>query len=526
MFCENCGNQLNDEDLFCTKCGEKIKEEVTTIKIQKVQEPKERAKSESTEKIDGKTTKTNEKKKSIFKKVICVIILIVIGVIAVKLRGNVVGNITGLFKNTNTDSADKIPGSETVSLLPEYKPNLNQYEDDLVIEFECEEFEKIVRKHIEKEEGTITYADVKELEYLYDKVKAVESSVELKYFSSLRELTMITKEKNLDHLKKLKGLEYIDLVFYEKIENIDFVDGLERLSSFHIKASPGNDRKFYSVDLTVLSKLERLQNLSIEYFYISDSKFLEKMDALEKLSLVLVNSFNFEPVGEIPGLRYLSVFYYDEENADEANYIFDLSPIAKCKELEILFISLNDMTNTDRIILEPISKCNNLKNLTVSMDELVYDYSFMKELGKLEHVCLFSKLKDDSVLEKCKNLTELQLMNVEKMNFDSDVLGNLVDLKKITLFNNYDLQVLTKLKKLEEVHIQYNEQLTDASIFKELSKLKRLTIVGCDNLSDISVLADLPSLNYLYISGCDGIEQNEIDAVKEVIEKNAQKQGE
>ena len=46
MFCENCGNKMNDGDLFCTNCGWKVTEDMAQESVSEqptveTQEPEE-----------------------------------------------------------------------------------------------------------------------------------------------------------------------------------------------------------------------------------------------------------------------------------------------------------------------------------------------------------------------------------------------------------------------------------------------------------------------------------------------------
>ena len=111
-----------------------------------------------------------------------------------------------------------------------------QYEDDLVIEFEDIEFENIVRERIDKKEGNITYADVKDIPRLDCNLRDVslESSKELVYFSSLQDLTLKTTETNLDHLGEIKGLTQLTFVNLDEIESWNFLEKLKYLKELAI----------------------------------------------------------------------------------------------------------------------------------------------------------------------------------------------------------------------------------------------------------------------------------------------------
>lgn len=90
MYCEKCGNEINDGDTFCSKCGNKIED------IKNRQENKEQ----------------NRKKSSkINKKMICVIVGIIIVIIIA-----VVGIILGTNKNKNKNKNKDTINNENVSI--------------------------------------------------------------------------------------------------------------------------------------------------------------------------------------------------------------------------------------------------------------------------------------------------------------------------------------------------------------------------------------------------------------------------
>ncbi len=83
MFCEYCGNQLDDDALFCTKCGKSIKE--------KMENASEKISLEKQEKCDDSKIPT-EKNHPIVKKLcnifsICFIIVALYFAIAMMLGG-------------------------------------------------------------------------------------------------------------------------------------------------------------------------------------------------------------------------------------------------------------------------------------------------------------------------------------------------------------------------------------------------------------------------------------------------------
>ena len=88
MFCENCGNQLNDEALFCPKCGQAIKKEVTEVKVEKVQEQKVKAEIGSVEKSDRNHVKSEEKKSGVSGKVLIAVVIIIIVLACLKSDEN------------------------------------------------------------------------------------------------------------------------------------------------------------------------------------------------------------------------------------------------------------------------------------------------------------------------------------------------------------------------------------------------------------------------------------------------------
>lgn len=167
----------------------------------------------------------------------------------------------------------------------EFYPNLKQYKDNMVIVFECGEFEKRVREVIEKEEGEITYADVKRIEELYCDYGKITSTKELQYFSSLRRLHLKTAERDLEHLRTLKGLVELEIEVGQNLKNVNFVEDLNDLQILAIRGEKLEDGSYLTIDLSTLGKLEKIKVVRGVDIAISDNSFWSEMKGVKYIAL-------------------------------------------------------------------------------------------------------------------------------------------------------------------------------------------------------------------------------------------------
>lgn len=155
----------------------------------------------------------------------------------------------------------------------------------MVIVFECEEFEKVVRAEIEKEEGEITYADVKKIEELYCNYGEITSTKELQYFSSLRRLHLKTAERDLEHLRTLKGLVELEIEVGQNLKNVNFVEDLNDLQILAIRGEKLEDGSYLTIDLSTLGKLEKIKVVRGVDIAISDNSFWSEMKGVKYIAL-------------------------------------------------------------------------------------------------------------------------------------------------------------------------------------------------------------------------------------------------
>lgn len=395
----------------------------------------------------------------------------------------------------------------------EFYPNLKQYKDNMVIVFECEEFEKRVREVIEKEEGEITYADVKRIEELYCDYGEITSTKELQYFSSLRRLHLKTAESDLEHLKTLKGLVELDVKVGQNLKNVNFIEELNDLQIFAIWGETLEDGGYPAIDLSALGKLEKIKEVRVTDIAICNNSFWSEMEGVKYIALENIDNLELEAIGQINGLELLSV------GRGVNNSTLDLSPLSNCVNLLDFSISGG---NGEVIGWDAIGNCRNLQRLIIKLEQATSDtLGFIRELTLLEQLHVYTPFFDTSVLENCQKLKVIKIDRTEELDLAG--MSGLLELKAVDLRGNFEPGILCEWNNLTNITISSNEKLTDVSIFKELPELERISLVGCDNINDISALADFPSLERIEIYSCEGISQEEIDTVKEIIKKRTQK---
>lgn len=148
--------------------------------------------------------------------------------------------------------------------------------------------EKAVRTKISKPSGTLYKSDL----------------------AKVYRLKIPTGYKNLNDLKLLTNLEYLDLS---------------------------------NTKLTSVSPLASLKNLRVLYLYKNSIKDISPIKGLTKLEVLSINGNKVSSISVLAGLTNLTELYIRE------NIITDYSPIAKLKNLNILYLKGNKLTNYTKL---------------------------------------------------------------------------------------------------------------------------------------------------------------------------------
>lgn len=285
--------------------------------------------------------------------------------------------------------------------------------------------------------------------------------------------------------------------------------------------------RIFDRDLTVID-MERLSSLTANQYGIEDLSGLEHAVNLKKLTM---NDNGISDLSPIVGLSNLQELYLDD------NQISDLSPIVGLSNLQTLYLnnnlisdisnlniltSLQNMNLNDNPISSGLSElkaltqlkelelsrtgitdlsnleaCSNLELLGLQGNELE-DIASLNKLSNLKTLYLSNNLLDDIDLEKLRNMSGLQ--NLELTGNKISNIGVLTDINTLVSLkmDNNSIQALPDLSGLNNLEVlSLNEnQISDISGLAGLTGLKAL-FMGNNQISDISALDKLTGLQIL-----------------------------
>lgn len=241
---------------------------------------------------------------------------------------------------------------------------------------------------------------------------------------------------NLEKLTKYRGLKKISIDFY----------------SYECE----------SFNLEVLSKLDSIENLYINGTY-TDLSFLNGMTNLKSLTL---EHFFCDTLENIPTNVSIISFSCSQSEIDDLQWLADF---VNLEEISFSHFSCPDFT--------PIGEITGLKSLTMVMiDDYDVDLQFIENLISLEKFNYYPiyKTKNLESISNCIKLVDFEIYaDIDNLNF----ISGLSNLQRFSFYssnqNIYNISVLENCKKLQNVSLscQYQEE--------ELNKLKHI-LTDCE----------------------------------------------
>ena len=223
--------------------------------------------------------------------------------------------------------------------------------------------------------------------------------------------------------------------------------------------------------LDAIGKLTTLTNLTLQACNLSNISALSNLTAVENIDLSH-NAIN--DISALSGMKNLKNINL------EHNVITEISPLSGLSGFVTLDISNNVITS-----LAPISDHQALSRLDAGTNS-ISDLGKLKDLSSLEYLCLGNnKLTTVNALENCTQLTELDisgnvvtdiakiasLTKLMYFDFSNNQVTKLpeftVDCDLVTITGSHNnissLEPLSGLSKLNNVHMDYNAELSSVS---------------------------------------------------------------
>ena len=278
--------------------------------------------------------------------------------------------------------------------------------------------------------------------------KPCESIKPVSYLKNLTELYLDVPSAAVSDIAPLKGLTKLKKLSIESdvSENISVLGNMKNLRELKIHVSKG-------ADLTVLEKLTKLETLKI--YGDCTAEGLDSIVNLKKLKNLSLDGFynyygkhpDLSFIGEMTGLESLSLSY---SNKSFTNTIGNLKGL---KELSLL--DINNCRTYDMSFLEELTGLESLFLFGhYGIDRV--DYSKMKNLKSLD--ILLCEFKDLSSIKKCSSLEHFSVYNC---NTDFDVKWIAGTNIKSIFFSGgasgiiENMDKLSTLKKLEKLSLDF-----------------------------------------------------------------------
>ncbi len=278
--------------------------------------------------------------------------------------------------------------------------------------------------------------------------------------------------ENLSDIFELKNVTELTIERYSKT-NLD-LNGIEKmtgLKKLDISADSG-----YTLDIAPVGKLKNLEDLSITAY---STKNLDKIAGLTKVKKLMLHSMNEDDLSflsKMKGLKELSLMYVND------SFEKSLPKLTKVKHLGITDI-------TDYVDYGNIYKMKGLESLSVMGGKGTVSLTGIEELSNLNELNLMlCSYGDLSPVSKCENLKTLMIYNCNTPDFDANDIKGMTQLETLKFncsdIHNYDaMKTLTGLKKMNLFFCN----LTDEEM-KDLKKALPKCVITLD--TDKTVSAD------------------------------------
>ncbi len=261
---------------------------------------------------------------------------------------------------------------------------------DYPVNFEDPLVEEGIRRLINKNEGILTYGDIKYLEvidiyedffnlYYLSGIEYCSNARVLRFsarfgvlfddlspLSKLSKLEEINTEGVFDKVSPLSGLinlKKINLLSSRYIEDVASLNSLINLEELDIGRAKW--------DIFDFSKLEYLERLDMEFDTIPNLSFIIEIPNLKSLTLRAPNEFNLEGLSSMQNLKVLDLGY---------NSIVELAELSTMTNLEHLELQFNEIVD-----LSAVSNLKNLKTLDLARNKIT-DISVLCNLGASSNV--------------------------------------------------------------------------------------------------------------------------------------------
>lgn len=283
--------------------------------------------------------------------------------------------------------------------------------------------------------------------------------------------------EDLRYLPYLQSLTIID----GSVAPLDVVYTLSNLTELSITNAPISQQA-----LAQIAALPELQKLTLRNCGLSSISPLDQAKKLTYLDLSNNTIRTLTAITYMKNLQYLNL---------QHNAVTSLTALSELEQLTDLNVSNNVLTT-----LAPVSQLRNLIALEANTNKLT-ELGNLGNLSQLKYLSLgYNELTDVSVLAACVNLEQLDISNNQLTNIE--VLSSLTnmlyfdfsynqvevlpiwptDSKLVSIDGSHNLltslDTLAGLVQLNNVYMDYNEEITEVNVLATCPMLIQVNVYG------------------------------------------------
>lgn len=294
--------------------------------------------------------------------------------------------------------------------------------------------------------------------------------------------------------EEMISLSYLHI---SKAEQVKTFGDLKKLSGLTSLTLTGSERGAIHYDITG-DMVPELEELVFENVALEEADFLEKLPGVRTLGMIYCNLTDLSFLENYPHLTEVS--FYENE-------IRDISPLAYCKELEIISLAYNKVTD-----ISVLAELPELRQAGLFGNQIT-DIKPLQSLDKLEGVNLNSNQITD--LSPLEGMTGLVVLGVAD-NRISDItpLRGMTRMYNLSLDANQirNIDALSHMKEMEYLGLSQN-LIEDYTPVKDMENLYFLS-VGDNPGQDIGELVFTP---WLLMGG--GYETEELEKMQVYLDR-------
>lgn len=326
---------------------------------------------------------------------------------------------------------------------------------------------------------------------------AVDSDKVL-YTNDLWSLTYFTVPEGAKDLSALSYMTFMEDLAIESVPagQLSYISSLVNLTSLQIR-----NTSVSAEELKLIASLPKLERLTISNCDMTTIAGLEASTGLVYLDLSENTIRNLTPLESMPNLSEV----YLQNNA-----VDDLASLSNLSALKKLDVSYNLLTS-----LAPVYNCTALTELRAGNNK-ISSLAGIEKLTGLETLNVsFNALSDASDIAACVSLLDLDISNntitnisgfsaLNKMttfNFSRNIVEELPEFAEdcalITIDGSHNqlnsLEALGGLANLNNVYMDYNEELSSIKPLVDCSRLVQVKVYGT-KVEDVSALLEMDVL--------------------------------